>query len=185
MNILIFIVGIVLAALLAGLVYAGGKRKSATPDNAESLGNLSLCCNHVANLAQLRQALDSADLEYIKNRLDPRAVRRIRRERQRVASSYLEALHEDFVHLMRAAQLVATLSPEVKAHQEWRRFRLNLEFRLKYRLLKTRFALGATQFPSLAKLAILVSSLTMDLERAVNELGAASLLARERTLSGR
>jgi len=86
---------------------------------------------------------------------------------------------------MRAAQLVATLSSEVKAHQEWRRFRLNLEFRLKYRLLKTRFALGATQFSSLGKLAILVSSLTMDLERAVNDLGAASLLARERTLSGR
>jgi hypothetical protein len=185
MNILLLTAGIAVAALLAGLVYSAGRRKPAPPNPAESLAAFSFSCSHLANLSQLRQALDSADFEYVRNHLDPSTARRLRRERNRVARTYLEAIHEDFANLMRATQLVAALSPEVVAHQEWKRFHLNLEFQLKYRLLKAKFALGAAQFRSLGNLAVLVSSLAMDLERAVNESGATSLLARERTLSGR
>lgn len=185
MSIVLLTIGVVVAALLAGLVYSTRKQKFALTDTAENLEDFTFACNHLANLAQLRQALDSADLEFVKNRLHPRAARQLRKERQRVACRYLDALHGDFSNLMRAAQLVAALSPEVEAHQEWKRFRLNLEFQLRYRLLKAKFAFGSTQFPSLGNLARIVSSLAMDLERVVNELGAASALARERRLSGR
>jgi len=167
MTILLLAVGVVVAALLAGLVYSTRKHKFASTGTAEHLEDFTFSCNHLANLGQVRQALDPADLEFVKNRLHPRAARRLHRERQRVACRYLESLYGDFSRIMRATQLVAALSPEVKAHQEWERFRLNLEFQLKYRLLKAKFALGSTQFPSLNNLARIVSSLAMDLERVV------------------
>ncbi|MBS1840809.1 MAG: hypothetical protein JSS69_09110 [Acidobacteria bacterium] len=185
MTTLLIIAGIVVLGLLAGLVYREGKRKALPVNTAESSEDIGFSCGHHANLAQLRQALDSADLEYVKNRVKPRAARRFREERRRIARCYLEALHEDFTRLMRAAQLVAALSPEVEATLEWRRFRLNLEFHLKYRILAAKFAMGAVPFAPLEKLATIVSSLAMDLERVINEIGAASLRGQEQPLSTR
>jgi hypothetical protein len=174
-----------IAIFLSLLVWSVGKKTSTARNAIDQPKGIYLTCKHLTNLPQLRQALERSDFEYIEKRLGRRGVQKLQRERRRIALSYLEALHEDFVHLMQAAQLIASLSPNVEATQEWRRFKLRLKFEMKYRFLKARYGLGNLQFPAMWNLAILVSTLAIDLERVVNEMSVAAMLGREKTSANR
>src|SRR5579885_2642412 len=126
MNPLLITIGISVAILLMLLVRASSKKKPMEP--AE---NINLTCKHLINLSQMRQALETADREYLYERLGKAAAQGPLKERRRIAHRYLEALHDEFVQLMHATQVVASLSPEVEAGHEWNRFKLNLKFELK------------------------------------------------------
>jgi len=174
-----------IAIILGLLVWTAGKKNTTARDEISQQKGIHLACKHLTNLPQLRQALESSDFAYIEERLGKRSAQKLQRERRSVALRYLEALHEDFVHLMRAAQLIASLSPEVKATQEWKRFKLSLKFEMKYRLLKAKYSLGKLRFPAMWNLAILVSTLAIDLERVVNEMSAAAVPGRNETSTDR
>jgi hypothetical protein len=178
-NFLLLAVGILIAIILALLVWSAGKKNTIARDEVRQQKGLHLACKHLGNLPQMRQALESSDFAYVEERLGKRSAQKLHRERRRVALRYLEALHEDFVNLMRAAQLIASLSPEVEATQEWRRFKLSLKFEMKYRLIKAKYGLGNLRFPAMWNLAILVSTLAIDLERVVNEMSAAAILGHD------
>jgi hypothetical protein len=173
---LIITLGTFVATLLGLLVWSAG-RKSVTSKSLPSPNeNLSLACRHLTNLPQIRQALEPGDLAYIANRSNRGVARAVRQERLRIASLYLESLREDFEQLIEAAQVVASLSPKVEAGQEWKRFRLTLEFRLKYLVVRARLAMGSPAFMALSRLALLVSSLALDIEKAVAKIGEAAVL---------
>jgi hypothetical protein len=184
-SFLLLIVGVLIAILLALLVWSAGKKNANARDEISRREGIYLACKHLKNLPQLRQALEPSDFEYLKEHLGKRTAQKVQRERRRIALRYLEALHEDFVHLMQTAQLIASLSPEVEATQEWRRFKLSLKFEMKYRFLKAKYGFGSLRFPAMGNLALLVSSLAIDLERIVNEMSAAAMLGREETLADR
>jgi hypothetical protein len=177
-NFLLLVVGVLIAIILALLVWSAGKKNTTVRDEVQRK-SIRLACKHLTNLPQMRQALESSDFEYVAERLGKRSAQKLQKERRRVALLYAEALHEDFVNLMRAAQLIASLSPEVKATQEWRRFKLSLKFEMKYRLLKAKYGVGNLRFPAMWNLAILVSTLAIDLERVVNEISAAAMLGHD------
>lgn len=185
MNVLLLVVGILLAIILSLLIWSGGKKSAAARDEVWQRKGIHLTCKHLGNLPQMRQALESADFAYVEERLGKRSAQQLQRERRHVALRYLEALHQDFVNLMRAAQVIASLSPEVEATHEWRRFKLNVKFEMKYRFLRAKYALGNLQFPAMWKLAILVSTLAIDLEHAVNEMGAAAILGHDKISADR
>jgi|GEM_PF-6184090 hypothetical protein len=178
MNPLLITIGLSVAILLMLLVRASSN-KTPIKKPMEPAENIDLSCKHLINLSQMRQALETADREYLYERLGKAAAQGPLKERHRIARRYLEALHDEFVQLMDATQVVASLSPEVEAGHEWNRFKLNLKFELKYRLLKARFALGNVEFAALGNIAVLVSSLAMDLERVVDEMSASTMPTRE------
>jgi hypothetical protein len=184
-SFLLPIVGVLIAIFLAVLVWSAGKKNANARDDLNQREGIYLACKHLKNLPQLRQALEPSDFEYIKERLGERSAHKLQSERRRIALRYLEALHEDFVHLMGTAQLIASLSPKVEAIQEWRRFKLSLKFEVKYRILRAKYGLGRVHFPAMWNLATLVSSLAVDLERVVNEVSGGAMLGRDETLADR
>jgi hypothetical protein len=174
MSALVITLGIFVAALLGLLVWSAGRKNATSKSLPTPKDNLSLACKHLTNLSQIRQALEPGDLAYVANRSNRGIARTVRQERRRIASLYLESLRDDFEQLIEAAQVVASLSPKVEAGQEWNRFRLTLEFRLKYHLVRARLAMGSPAFMALSRLALLVSSLALDIEKAVAEIGEAA-----------
>ena len=69
--------------------------------------------------------------------------RRVRHERRRVALAYLAALRGDFQSLLRMANVIAALSPEVAAVHEFERLRLTAKFAWQYEMI--RWMLSACQ----------------------------------------
>src|SRR5271155_5726665 len=78
---------------------------------------------HITFLPQVRQALEPADIAYLKSRSDTELPRRVRKERRRVAFSYIDALQGEFERLLHLARVIAVLSPEVGAVHEFERLR--------------------------------------------------------------
>ena len=179
MNLVLIALGIFVATLLGLLVWSVGRKNATGKSPPSQRESLSLACKHLTNLPQIRQALEPGDLTYIANRSNRAIARTVRQERRRIASLYLESLREDFEQLIEAAQVVASLSPKVEAGQEWKRFRLTLEFRWKYQLVRARFTMGPPAFAALSSLALLVSSLALDIDRAVAKIGEAAVLTSQ------
>ena len=183
MNLVLLLAGLGVAGLLLLLTWSVRRQPSEAKKALVDPANLAVY-RHVTNLPQIRQTLEPADIAYIKEHLCKKSERNVRRERRRIALRYLEALHEDFRQLTQTARIVASLSPEVEPGQEWKLFRLSLRFEWKYKLLRSRFALGSVGFPAMGELALVISSLAMDVERMINAVGAASAMQSE-TLADR
>jgi len=166
------------AALLGVLLWPSARKrrnKNPTPTQADCF---ALPCQHLTNLPQIRQALQRVDIEYLAARGNGTTAKRVRRERRRVVLAYLDGLREDFDRLMEATTRVAAFSQEVEAKHEWRRFRLGAEFRLKYALLRVKLVIGILSFSPLGTLANMVSSLAIELDRAMNEVSARASATR-------
>src|SRR5260370_40005418 len=84
---------------------------------------------------------------------------------------YLAALRGDFQSLLRMARVIAALSPEVVAVQEFERLRLTGMFAWRYQLIRWRLWTGLAPMTQLDGLSNLVSGLSVRLEMAVKEIG--------------
>jgi hypothetical protein len=136
-------------------------------------------CGSVAHLPQIRQAFAEADFGFLSQRVPDAVVRRVRRERRRVAWAYLSDVKEDFQCLLRTAKIISLLSPELAAVQEFERVRLTIKFNLRYRLLQFQLHAGLAPIPRLHGLSELVSGLSVRMETAMKELGERAALATE------
>ncbi len=176
MSALLVTFGVLVAGLLAVLVWSSGRKPrtgcaAATPEEC-----FTSPCHHLANLTQIRQAFEVADLDYLAARGGRVVAKRVKGDRRRVGIAYLNGLRGEFDRLMEATARIAAFSPEVQAKQEWRRFRLALEFRLRYSVLRLKFAVGALSFHGLRDLASMLSTLAVELESTMGELAAAAAL---------
>jgi hypothetical protein len=132
---------------------------------------------HATYLSLIRQALSPADLEFLAARGSPSLARRARKERRQVALSYLKELRNDFQRLLRLAQVIASLSPEVGAAQEWERLRLSFRFSCRYQIVRVGLYSGLLVLPQLNGLSQVVSELAFRMETAMKELGERAVLA--------
>jgi hypothetical protein len=132
---------------------------------------------HVSFLPAIQQALGKTDLEFLSQRGPSELVRRVRRERQRIALAYLSALRQDFEGLLRMASIIAKLSPKLAAMQEFERFRLTLEFAWRYSVIRLQLRAGLAPIPQLEELSELLSALSIRMETAVREIGEQAALA--------
>ena len=177
MSALLVTFGVLVAALLGVLLWSSARKPQ--PERAASLQGsfFPLPCQHLANLPQIKQVIERADLEYLKTRVRPATANRVRRERRRIVLAYLDGLREDFDCVVEATTKVAALSPKVEAKHEFQRLRIAVEFKVRYTLLRVKFGIGVSAFDGLGRLAWMVSSLAIDLERAMNEIAAGAALA--------
>jgi len=134
---------------------------------------------HVTYLPQIRQALAKADFKFLRERASDKVQQRVRRERRGVALAYMDALRRDFQSLLRMARVIAVLSPEVAAVQEFERLRLTAKFSWQYQMIRWKLMAGFATLPQLDGLSNLVSGLSVRMEAAMKELGERAALAAE------
>lgn len=185
MSALLVPLGIFVGLLLGILLWSSARRPRTRHPAPLREDCFVLTCQHLPNLSQIRQALERADVEYVATRASRKTAKRVQQERRQIVAAYLTGLREDFDRLMEATTKVAALSPKVEAGHEFRRFRLALEFRVKYALLRVKFATVAPSFSGLSNLAWMVSSLAIDLERAMSEVAAGAALGENHSPSAK
>jgi len=135
--------------------------------------------SHISHLAQIRRALAPADLEFASKRIPREALRRMRRERRQVALTYLSALRAELDTLLHTARVIAALSPEVAAGQEFERVLLTVNFVWRYRMIRISVWAGLTPLPQLNHLSNMLSAYSVRLEEAMRELGERAALVAE------
>jgi hypothetical protein len=179
MTVSMFIFFGLVAALLLLLAWAlrgpGKLAKSWVPPDAFDEG----AGNHVSFLPQIRQALAKADFDFLRERASEKVQQRVRRERRGVALAYLAAVRGDFQSLLRMAKVIAALSPEVAAIQEFERLRLTVKFAWQYQMIRWKLLAGFATLPQLDGLSNLVSGLSVRMEAAMKELGERAALAAD------
>jgi hypothetical protein len=178
MTLAFIIIAVTVGGLLGLLLWSSGHRSSRAQRTVDQLDEEALTCRHAVNFQQVRQIFESTDERYLTDRLDRAVLRAVRKERRRIALKFLSGLQEDFARLQEVSSMVAVLSVEVEAHEEWRRFRLAAEFRVKYAVLRTKYAMGLAAPESFLQLAWMISSRAVELERAVSEIAASAALAQ-------
>jgi hypothetical protein len=172
--------GVLLLALLALVLRA--PRRLANPDDdlawKEELGR-----SHVTYFPQVRQAIDAEDFAFLASRGLPKLTNRVRKERRRIALAYLACIRVDFLKLWRLARVIASMSPQVGAAQEFARLGLGLAFSLRYQVIRIKFFFGIASLPELGSLSEVVSRLSIRLETAMKNLGESAALASKLTSS--
>lgn len=138
---------------------------------------------HVTYLSQMRQAMANEDIAFLASRGSRELIRRVRRERRKIALVYLGCLHNDFLNLWRLARVIASMAPQVGVPQELERLCLGLTFSLRYQLIRCKLLVGFAPLPELGSLSEAVSRLAMRLETAMNDLGERAVLAARLTSS--
>jgi hypothetical protein len=177
-----FFIGLLGALALGGLFIWGLRGARSRPKGCDGLGVLESAPLHLCNMAQIRQSLDAGDLAYARENGGRALAGRLRRERRRVTLLYLSAIRRDFDQLLRIARVVALLSPEVSGAHEYERLRLSVFFRLRFQFVRARLWMGNPSMPDVSTLGEMVSSLAVQMEKAMAELGERAALAAELAL---
>ncbi len=161
------------------LLFAWSVRSPKRPARrSSSVGAVGECEHkHVTYLPQIRQTFSKADYEFLSKNAPPGVLRRVHRERRRVALAYLEALRDDFQSLLQMARVIAVLSPELEAVHEFERLRLTAKFTCQYQMIRWKLLGGAAPVPQLSGLSDFVSGLSVRMEAAMKELGERAAVA--------
>jgi len=134
---------------------------------------------HATYFGLIRQAMSHEDFEFLAARAPVRLVRRAHQERQRIALLYIENLRADFERLLRLANVITVLSPEIAASHEFERLRLSIRFSWRYRIVLLGLYAGHLLMPQLSGLSQIVSELSFRMESAMQELGERASVASE------
>jgi hypothetical protein len=177
-----FIVAIAAALGLAGLLAWALRGANRRRSRERGLSALERAPQHLSNLAQIRQAMDAADLEYARSAGGPTMFSRLRQERRRVVLLFLAAVRNDFEQSLRVARIVAVLSPAVSGSQEYERLRLSIVFRVRYQIVKLLLLTGSLEMPPVAALGQMAASLAILIEQEMAKLGERAALATELAL---
>jgi hypothetical protein len=165
---------LVLLMLLARTSHRGYRSLDIDVESLEEPGR-----RHPTYFPLIRQAMSPADFGFLAERGSEKLVRRAHKERQRIALLYLAELRADFDRLLRLARVIAILSPEVEAAQEFERLRLGLQFFWHYQVVLWALRLGLLLLPQLCGLSVMVSQLACRMEAAMSELGERANVAAE------
>jgi len=167
------------AVLLILFFWALRRPRQGEPVGDQATGCEELAQRHITFLPQIRQALEPSDLAYLAGRGSEGLQRRVRKERRRVAFSYIGALQGDFQRLLRLARVIAVLSPKVGAVHEFERLRLSVQFACRCEMLRFRLLCRLAPLPQLSGLGHMVSAFAVRMEAAMNELGERAAMAAE------
>ena len=183
MSSVLLVMGFVGVLLLVVLVWVlRDPRKLNKPDD-DLASNEEWGQRHVAYFPQVRQAIDRKDFEFLALRGLPKLTKRVRKERRRIALAYLACIRADFLKLWRLARVIAAMSPQVGAAEEFARLRMGLAFSLRYEIIRIKFFFGIAPLPELGSLSEVVSRLSVRLETAMKSLGESAALASKLTSS--
>jgi len=171
------------AVLLVLLIWSLRSPKKQAHSSLDAVGFQGSDRRHATYLSQIHRALAPADLEFLASRGSAKLARRVRKQRRRIALLYLSSVQEDFQKLLRLARVIAVLSPEVGAAQEFERLWLGVQFSSHCRMIRIRLFCGFATLPQLSGLSQMASGFAVRMETAIAELGERAALATELTSS--
>jgi hypothetical protein len=177
MNKLAVIIPIVLviSGILVWLLYPRGNSAATSNATARSILDERLPApKHFRYFRQIRQALSSADAEYLLQNAPKYVAKQALRERRGVAMGFLKGLHEDFSNLSRLGRVIAALSPEISHKQEAERLNLTVKFQILYAIVWLRLYTGNLPIDQLDRLTGLISRLSARMDEAMAEISAQS-----------
>jgi hypothetical protein len=166
-----------LLILLLWALRAPRRNTTGAKDESALLGQSGR--RHATYLPLIRQVLLPGDLAFVAARGFPELFHRMRKERRRVALSYLTALREDFIGLLRLAAVVAAMSPDLAPAQETERVWLNVQFEWRYQMLRIALHMGVFPQRRLDALSSVVSELAARTETAIREFGERAAMAKK------
>jgi hypothetical protein len=167
------------AVLLVLLTWSLRSPKKLAPSSLDAAAFQCPDRRHATYLSQIHCALAPADFEFLASRGSVKLARRVRKQRRRIALQYLSSVQEDFQNLLRLARVIAVLSPEVGAAQEFERLWLGVQFNFRCQMIRTRLHCGFAALPQLSELSQMVSGFAVRMETAIAELGERAALATE------
>ncbi len=170
----VFLYGLLAAALLALLT--GLLRTLVVPTDTAPVPPEQLLPRHPQYFPALRQALQSADAEFLRDRLPREEFFRWRAERRRILQRFLAGLDQDCRHLTQMARTVARLSPQVSRRYELQLLQLQVSFRLLYGLAWLRVSLNVAALRHVSELTYRVGRLAAQVEAAMVALESSSRL---------
>lgn len=159
-----FIVAGILLLVLFFWLLRGKSQRPATSAR-EELEPLALL--HCRYFPQLRQALSSADAEFVQSRAAGPLARHWGQERRQVVRAYLAGLREDYQQLDQLSRKLASRAPGLIPAQERERLMLNARFRVSYELVRLRLLVDGRAISQVARLANLVGNLAVEMERGM------------------
>ncbi len=134
---------------------------------------------HYYRLPQILQALQTKDTEFLRERGHPELCERVRAERKGIALEFVSLLEKDYQTLIEASRVLAAMTPEVVAADEWQRFRLSLGFAWGCRLLRFRLRTSLRPWNGFARLSERAGQLSYRLELATTQIGERAAIASE------
>jgi hypothetical protein len=137
---------------------------------------------HFRYCRQIRQALSTADSEYLRRAAPKSVARQALRERRAVARGFLKGLHEDFSNLSKLGRVIASLSPEISHKQEAERLKLTVQFQFLYALIWMRLSAGNLPVEQIDRLTAVVSRLSARMDEAMGEISMQSVMNIAETL---
>jgi hypothetical protein len=170
-SLLVIVFTLAAVALLAAIAWLVGKPlpSEASPEVGEKIEELLPL--HSQHFPQVRQALESADFQYVRRKTSRDTEQLWRAERRRILESFLDGLAEDFARLDRFARHVASMSPKFSRREELERIRLSMRFRFNYRIVSIRIAAGNLEsLQQLQRMTELVGNLSARAEAAMARL---------------
>ncbi len=143
-----------------------------SPDNVlDALGQQ----RHYSRLSQIQQALQPEDTAYVRARGHKTLAAQLHRERKQIALKYVRAVEEDYQTLLGASRMLAVLSPEVIAIQEWERLKLSARFSWNCAVLRWRLRTGRAPWRVLGAVSDMASQMSYRLEAATSKVGELAL----------
>jgi len=182
MSTLYFIVAMAAAFGLGGLLVWAFRGASDRSGHQLQTRPLEGNPQHLCNMAQMRQAMNAADLQFVRAKGGTALFSRVRRERREALLLYLFAIRREFQHSLRLARIIAVLSPEVSGSHEYERLRLSIVFHLRFQLVKLALHMGNVELPQVTNLGEMATSLAVQMEQAMASLGERAALAAELAL---
>jgi len=170
---------IVAAILLVGLLLWALRPAGVKFNSAEAVFEALSAPRHYYRLPQILQALQEKDTEFLIERGQPGLCARVRAERRGIALKFVDLMEQDYQLLLGASRMLAAMTPEVVAADEWQRFRLSVRFAWDCRLLRMRLRAGLRPWNGFAQLSERASHLSYRLEVATTQIGERAALATE------
>lgn len=130
---------------------------------------------HCSRMSQILQALQPEDTEYLRAAGQAALMQSLRRQRKRIALTYLDQLHEEFETLLEISRALAVMSPEVVGMQEMERWKLSAAFAINCAYVRWRLRLGLQPFSGFALLSNMAIDIARQLDTATTRIAEAAV----------
>jgi hypothetical protein len=144
----------------------------------EILQALSLS-QHRSQMPQILRALQTEDLEFLRQVGAPELAAQLRRERRAAALEYVDSLETEYELVVEAMRILAAMSGELMVLEEWQRFKALAGFAISCKLLRWKLLAGFTPRESIRLLSDAVSSAALKVERATSKISENAWLSVE------
>ena len=134
---------------------------------------------HRNQLPQVLRALQREDSDFLRGSGKRDLAARIRRDRRMAALEYLDFLEAEYELLVEAMRILAAMSTELQAMEEWERFLALAGFAVSCKLLRWKLRAGLSPRENLRRLSETVSSAAFRVEQAATRVGERAFLATE------